>query len=253
MYIEVFLLDNLLMNLLVLRLASAMLSVKSAGKRTVPFAALGAACAALGAGGASFLFTAPAKLALTLVMSFALPGRGLRARALAFLALLLSAFTAGGAVLLVQLLAGRAGSSPSTGSGALLIGAVFTAFLPHIIRRILSRRLPEGSTVRFEAEFSGDPPVMIECAALVDTGNLLTEPVSALPVIVLPKRLSPALAEKAGIPIPIRTASGSGLLFAIRPRRVLVNGESVSALVAFSASRTALVPACLASAERKSA
>lgn len=250
MYIEVFLLDNLLMNLLVLRLASAMLSLKSPGKRTVPFAALGAAAAAFGAGGASFLLTLPAKFVLTLIMSFALPGKGLRARLLAAAALFLSAFAAGGAVLLVSLLAGCAGLHfPALTLRAALLGAVSTASLPHIIRRILARRVPEGATVRLSAEFRGDPPLALECAALVDTGNLLTEPISALPVIVLPRRMVPTLAARADIPIPMQTAGGSGMLFALKPRQVLVNGRSVAALIAFSEARTALVPACLAAAE----
>ena len=46
MYIELFLLDNLLMNLIILRLSSAMLSARAGMIRTTLFALAGAAVAA---------------------------------------------------------------------------------------------------------------------------------------------------------------------------------------------------------------
>ena len=252
MYIELFLLDNLLMDLLTLRLAAAMLSVRPGGKRVFLFAAAGSVAAAVGAGGFTPLLSLPGKLLTALLMSFALPAKKFRGRLLAFLALLLAAVTSGGAVLLTALLFGGGTSFGTVRAGlplrAALIGALFVSFLPRIIIRILSRRLPPGGTVRLRIEFqsrSGNAPAAIECAALVDTGNTLTEPVSGLPVIVVNAQKYAARAGHASLIIPISTASGADELRAVRPKCILVNGVPVRALVAFSKAETALVPPCL--------
>ena len=239
MYIELFLLDNLLMDLLILRLAAAMLSVGARRLRLGLVALFGAAAAALAAGGAGFLYGLPAKLGLTLIMSFALPGKSVRCRLYAFLAVLLSAAIVGGAVLLIALILGESLVSGGIGIPAALLGLFASCFLPKAIRRLLSRRVTAEQTVRLRAEFACGP---VECAALIDTGNALTEPVTGLPVVLLSRRKYPAAAALARIPVPIRTAGGTAVIFALRPNRLLIGGVPVNALVAFSSAETALVP-----------
>lgn len=247
MYIELFLLDNLLMNLIILRLASAMLSARAGFIRSGLFALTGAVAAALGAGGVKLLLSPAAKLGLTALMSLALPAKGVKRRALAFLAAFVSAAAVGGAVMLAALLIGGELRFGAVYSGlslrAALIGGAFAAFLPNIIRRLLSRRVAQDQTVRLRVLLKTGE--VIECAALIDSGNLLVEPVSALPVIVLSAKKYANAANAAEIPIPARTAGGACTLKALKPRSVDVNGASVNALIAFSGANTALVPPCL--------
>ncbi len=243
MYIELFLLDNLLMDLLILRLSAAMLSLKASFGRILIFALFGSAAAAAAAGGLSFLLALPGKLGLALVMSFALPGRSARSRAYSFAAVLLSAAIVGGAVLLIALIFGEDVRTGGIGLRTALWGSFGAALLPSAIRKLLSRRTPAGATVRLHIEFSsasGSKP--IECAALIDTGSSLFEPVSGLPVIVLNRRRYADAAALARIPIPIRTASGAAVIYAIRPVKLLLDGSPVNALVAFSSAESALVP-----------
>lgn len=248
MYIELFLLDNLLMNLIILRLASAMLSARAGMIRTTLFALFGAVVAALGAGGVKLLLSPIAKLALSAFMSLALPVRGLKRRILAFLAAFVSAAAVGGAVMLTALLLGGEMLFGAVYSGlslrTALIGGALASFLPNLIRRILARRIGNSQTVRLKILLKTGEN--IECAALIDSGNLLLEPVSALPVIVLNAKKYAEAAKGADIPIPARTAGGGCTLHALKPLRVLVNGASVDALIAFSQARTALVPLSLA-------
>lgn len=248
MYIELFLLDNLLMNLIILRLASAMISVRANILLTTLFALAGAAVAALGAGGVKVLLSPIVKLILTALMSFALPARGLKRRTLAFLAAFVSAAAVGGAVMLTALLFGGEMRFGAVYCGlslrTALLGGALAAFLPNLIRRILSRRIGNSQTVRLNILLKTGE--RIECAALIDSGNLLFEPVSALPVIVLSAKKYAGAAKLADIPIPARTAGGGCTLHALKPLRIFINGSEVDAIVAFSAARTALVPLSLA-------
>jgi len=247
MYIELFLLDNLLMNLIILRLASAMLSAQASMIRTTLFALAGAAVAALGAGGAALLLSPIAKLILTAFMSLALPAHGAKRRVLAFLAAFVSAAAVGGVVMLISLTLGGEMLFGAVYSGlslrTALIGGAFASFLPNLIRRILSRRIENSQTVRLSILLKTGGK--IECAALIDSGNLLLEPVSALPVIVLCSKKYQAAAKRANIPIPARTAGGGCILYALKPLRVFINGAAVNALIAFSEAKTALVPLSL--------
>lgn len=247
MYIELFLLDNLLMNLIILRLAATMLSIRAGHIRTALFALSGAVAAALGAGGMKLLLSPFAKLALTALMSLALPVRGLKRRLLAFLAAFVSAAAVGGAVMLISLLLGGEMRFGAVYSGlplrTALIGGALAAFLPNIIRRMLMQRISNEQTARLSIIFKTGE--IIECAALIDSGNLLLEPVSALPVIVLSAKKYANAAKLADIPIPARTAGGVCTLCALKPKAVRVNGRSVNALIAFSSANTALVPLCL--------
>ena len=95
MYIELFLLDNFLMNLLTLRAAAAMLSRKMKGSRAALVSFAGAAAAAAAAAGGTMFITLPVKLASTLLMALAFPPHSFRELMHSAAALFLSAAVAG--------------------------------------------------------------------------------------------------------------------------------------------------------------
>lgn len=265
MYIELFLLDNLLMNLLMLRLAAAMLSLRVSAKRTLPASFLGSCYAAVGAGFLPMLLSPAMKLVSGLLFALALPFRSFRSYLHNAAVLFLSAFTVGGAVLIIALAGGgsidgsivRCGISLRTA----LIGAAVASSLPGLIRRILARRVKEESLVRLAIDVGG---THIECAALVDTGCTLTEPLTGLPVILLPKKKFADAARMAdipagipagmptglsiGMPVPMLTANGRSIVYALKPDRVLLNGISVDAYIAFTEAAIPLVPPMLITA-----
>lgn len=101
----------------------------------------------------------------------------------------------------------------------------------------------------------------VTLTALVDTGNLLRDPLTGLPVIVVSRRaarkLTPLPAPGQLLPgmrlISVRTAAGSALMAIFRPQRVRVlSGQTwreVRAMVGLSPDgydgAQALLPACL--------
>ena len=274
MYIELFLLDNFLMNLLTLRAAAAMLSRKMKGSRAALVSFAGAAAAA--AGGTMFI-TLPVKLASTLLMALAFPLHSFRELMHSAAALFLSAAVAGGAVLLAALAFGGTlrggviyGAIPLR---AALLGAAAVAFMPRSIRKILSRRVRNEQIVHIKYEFAApnsnrceknkssheskssgitilkrDKRIFsAECLGIIDTGNALSEPISGLPVIVLGAKRHSEFAQAANVPIPMRTAAGESLLFGLKPKKLLINGCPVEAILAVGAKLdAALVPAVLA-------
>ena len=249
MYIELFLIDNLLMNLLILRLAAALLSVKLSMKKALVASLLGACYAAAGAGALPFLLSPVMKIITCLLMTFALPFHGIKGYFLSSGALLLSSLTRGGTAVLAVIATG--GGEVLSPSGAIrmgitlraaLAGAAAAVFLPGMIRRMLSRRVRNGLTVKLHIKAFRTE---IECAALIDTGCLITEPVSGLPVIILNKKRYPLLSAHAALPVPIRTARGESVIFAMIPKKASVNGIPVAAAVAFAENDTALIPSVL--------
>lgn len=277
MYIELFLLDNFLMNLLTLRAAAAMLSRKMKGSRAALVSFAGAAAAAAAAAGGTMFITLPVKLASTLLMALAFPPHSFRELMHSAAALFLSAAVAGGAVLLAALAFGGTlrggviyGAIPLR---AALLGAAAAAFMPHYIRKILSRRVRNEQIVHIEYEFAAsnsnrceknkssheskssgitilkrDKRIFsAECLGIIDTGNALSEPISGLPVIVLGAKRHSEFAQAANVPIPMRTAAGESLLFGLKPKKLLINGCPVEAILAVGAKLdAALVPAVLA-------
>ena len=74
-----------------------------------------------------------------------------------------------------------------------------------------------------------------ECLGIIDTGNALSEPISGLPVIVLGAKRHSEFAQAANVPIPMRTAAGESLLFGLKPKKLLINGCPVEAILAVGA------------------
>lgn len=244
MYIEVFLIDNLIMDMLILRLAAALLSRRIAGKRLILFSLIGTGFSLLAALWPGVFASASVKLIEGFFLSFALPDIVGRKRLLAFIAVLFSASTVGGAAVMTAFMFGDPRGGISLLCALLCIAAA--SLLPRGIRRLMARRVPDDMAAEVFAELSGG--VIINCAALVDTGNRLVEPASALPVIVLSAKKYPRLAFAADRPVPMLTAGGRSVIYALKPRSVRVNGVPVDALIAFSSADTALVPVCLMAA-----
>ena len=245
MYIELFLLDNLLMNLLVLHLTAAMLSLRPHKGRFLLFAMGGAAYAAVGAGLLPMLLTLPMKLLTSFLMAFAIPCRSIKGYFKGLAALLLSTLAAGGAVFAISIIFSD-DYSQGIALHTFFIGALAVALLPGRIRLILARRVRNESIAEVTVTLSGQ---RLSMAALVDTGSSLTESISKLPVILLPKKLlrQPIIADafsRSGksLPIPMSTAGGDSILQGCHPEQVTVNGASVNAVVAFANVRFAIVP-----------
>lgn len=242
MYVELFLLDNLLMNLLILRLAAAMLSVRTKRWLSLAVSFAGACYAAVGAGALPVLLELPFKLMSGFAMAAALPRRrGIKGYLRSTAALFLSTFIAGGAVFALAAASNRSvsdGISFITAGGGLAV----TALVPRSVRKILARRIRAESIVRLRVEVES---MVIECAAIADTGCTLLEPASGLPVILLSRSRFRTLSERASIPVPMMTANGSSVILAVKPLSVSVNGMPSEALVGFSQASEAIVPAQL--------
>lgn len=139
---------------------------------------------------------------------------------------------------------------------ALLIGAV--------VSLLLKWRKPTARSVSVTVEEEARTTL----SALVDSGNLLTEPISGLPVIVvdraraktlLPSELaflasdapkSPSASSTRLRLIPCATASGETMLYGFVPKRLTVDGQPRNACIAVGdlpkgSAQDAILPAIL--------
>ena len=231
MYIELFLLDNFVMDCLMLRIAAALGARRLPARRMLLASALGA-CGAWAALFFPALMSLPGKAVSGLLFALAFPAKSLREYAHAAAAVFAAAFLTGGLVFALALCFGggmRGGVVlASLPVRTALYAALAAAFLPNLIRRLRARRARAGIHT-----------VVMLCAAgreyrldaLTDTGNALVEPLSGKPVVVA---YLPELAEHAHIPIPTATAGGTGILYALRPERLSINGRESEALLALS-------------------
>lgn len=246
MYIELFLLDDLLMNLLIMRLAAALLSVRpplyrqaAAGAASAVYAALAAyLCPALGR-----LVFRPLPL---IIMTAALPARSVKGVISAAGATLFATLVIGGAALSIALFTGGGINNGFISAGvplrAAALAALAAAAMPRAVRKMLKRRTQNGALVKLTLVHGG---IERRFAALVDTGNGLTEPATGLPVIVV---RCAAFKRYAALPVMASTAGGSCTLYAFKPKRAEVDGVPVSALIAVSEAKMsceALVPAAI--------
>ena len=243
MYIELFLLDNLLMNLLIVRLAAALLSVRPPLYRQLAAGALSAAYAAIAAylvPALAGVWARPIPLAIT---ALALPARNARGFLSCAAATLFATFAVGGAVCCAALLTGGSVNGGWIRAGiplrAALLGALAACFLPRAARGLLRRRIREGLLCTLTVIHRG---VEHSFTALVDTGCSLTEPVTGLPVALV---RCPYFIRFAALPVRAVTASGEAAFYAFRPDRVLIDGTPADCLVAVCGARMrtqAIVP-----------
>lgn len=143
--------------------------------------------------------------------------------------------------------------------GVIALGLLVAAVVSFLLR--LRKKLPQAATV----EVGEDETALVSLSGLVDSGNLLTEPLSGRAVILIDRSaaafLPPELAflREGGTPsltprlrlIPYSTPSGEGILYGYLPAVVQVNGKPRAACVAIAAlpkgeqALPAIVPASL--------
>ncbi len=126
--------------------------------------------------------------------------------------------------------------------GILLVALIVGAILSLLFRG--RKKLPSTATLTI----GEDATTAIALTGLVDSGNLLTEPLSGTAVILvdrssaafLPPELaflqtgkSPTLTPRLRL-IPYSTPTGEGILYGYLPKYVTVNGKSRSACVAIA-------------------
>lgn len=255
--IEGFLLDNLLMNYLMLRLCSAL-----SGYPLRRAAGLGAS--ALGAGYAllsvtrlpALAFPVPKLLLGCLLVLPLVHDRRDYVRAL--LLLYVSACLMGGLVLCVCiLLGGSLRSGVLVGTIPLriaLLGAVLSAGLPRLFRMLKNMFDGRETHVQISIVLSDRT---LALTALVDSGNMLTEPISGKPIVIVQHGLLKRPLENCR-PVAYRTIDGAGYLQTIEPKRIRVfyrRWHTVDAFVAESptpiAGAEAILAASLIPAERR--
>ncbi len=235
MYIEVFLLDNLLMNAVICVLAGAVCGRRIRPRRVLLFSLCGAAYGAA-AMYVPTLSLLPCKLLLCLAMALVFPYEGLRGYMAGLAAMLAAALTVGG---LGFLLICSFGSVKSLGYGIplriMLLTALSAWAMPGVARRVRGKRL-DNQNRHVLILRRGDREYALD--AMVDSGNSLHDPVSGRPVAVA------WLPEKGDIPIPAGTVSESSVLYAFRPDSALLDGSDMDILVAVSKRplRAALIP-----------
>ncbi len=236
MYIELFLLDNLMMNMLVLRLACALCARPCIFKRIIPAAVAGTAYAWLTlahplAGHWLFRLVSAALICLSIPS-----GKRLQAFFTAWGAVLLSACMLGGITMLFAYMDMSIGSKEvsATSYRSAMLAMCVAAYLPVVWRRRRGREKEYRLCVAYGGK-------TYELAARLDSGNSLREPLSGLPVIVADIA---ELKQKAAIPIPAATVQGSMLLYALKADLVTIDGLPTDALIALSESslKEALVP-----------
>ena len=228
--IEWFVLQNLCMNALTLALAARLAGIATSLARVLSGAALGCgyAVAAYLPGGRFLLGLLPRTLVcagMTLCLCagprISCRGRTLRAFCFIWLATLLLGGTGAG----VFYLLGAAGYGP----GALALTAIVGgAGLLYLGRREIG--MPESPTALLTVRADGR---RVTLPAVVDTGNLLVEPVSNLPVIVVEKAALQGLAQgRRTRPVPFASVGGEGVLPAFAADAVRVDGREVEAYIA---------------------
>ena len=209
MYIELFLLDNFVMDCLMLRIAAALCARRLPIRRMAIASALGACCA-----WASLFFppllSLPGKIVCGLLFALAFPEKRLREYTRAVAAVFAAAFLTGGFAFCLALCFGG-GMGTGVVLAALpvrtaLVVVLAATFVPNLVRRLQARRAQAGFRAEVIMHAAGRE---YRLDALIDTGNGLVEPLSGKPVAVAHL---PELAEHAHIPIPTATAHGTDVL-----------------------------------------
>ncbi len=226
-YIELYILDNLLMDVLVLKLGAAVVARSCAPKRLALFALVGCAFAV------AALFFPPlmhpaAKVAQGLLLALFIKPQGIRQYIENAAAVLLSAYVVGGAALALGSGTGYGIVVMSEHTRLMLISAACALLLPRMIRWFRSHRSLDTLKVRLCAVVDGK---RYELVAMRDSGCFLSEPISGTAVVTAH---IVELLPRANIPIPIETLSGTGIIYALKPDSMSVDGFDTDALLAIS-------------------
>lgn len=214
--LEWFLLDNLVMDLLILRLASVFAGARFRLRTALPFAGLGALYAALAISVVPEFNHLLARLLLGACMSIPLM-RGRRSILRAILSLYLAAFLSGGLMLAFGFLfGGKASGNAVIGTTplrAVLLATLALVFLPRMMRELIALYRARERLVQVRVRMEDR---VLQLSALLDSGNLVLEPYSGKMLLLV----QPGLLEKGGRPAPYRTIHGEGMLFAQNAQRV---------------------------------
>ena len=209
--IEWFLLDNTAMNYAIFACAAAIGGIPIRHRKLWLFSFFGAVYALLSLFYLPLLLHPIPKIGFFLALGLPLyaPKRGYWK---AIVLVLLSASLIGGLTMLLSVHVGgiRFSEGVLFGSRTVRIGlfAVCLAFfLPRWVRDVQKRRETESLFVPISVCFDGEE---VRLTALVDTGNLLLEPISHLPVVLTNR------AVDGTQPILMNTASGGSILYAKR-------------------------------------
>lgn len=237
MYIEVFLLDNAVMDFLTLRTAQAALGRGAPVWRLALASALGA-CYSLMALRLPMLTSLPMKIASGMLMAFAFAPKDVWGFLKNALAVFMAALITGGAVTALAYSLGGGMENGRVIVGlplrSALYGAALASMLPKLVRKVFARRIDGKMRVKLILTHGG---FNYKLTALIDTGNTLTEPLFSLPAAVI---YAPELSRFASLPIPFCTLSGSGELLGFIPDFLAIQSgnetQRLQAVVALSPS-----------------
>ena len=214
--IETFLLDNAMMNACVYLLTAAWLGIRLRLLPAAGISLLGAVYALLSLFALPMLREPYLKLPAFLLGSLPLfrrAGTILKTSAV----LLLSAATVGGSALLLTLLFGGSISMDGTLMGTVTVRAALASTLtalclPRIVRALLTARKRCDSVTEIYIVLKSHT---YRFRGLIDSGNLLTEPISGLSVILIDRPVDAPIR-----PIPFRSATNTEVLYGEHAKRV---------------------------------
>ncbi len=228
--IEWFLLDNTLMNLCVLLLAAALSGLRIRLSLAIGLSFIGGVFALLSLWLFPVLLTPVPKLLFACVLAFGLRADGWRAYVRGLLCVLLCALLLGGLMLLLTSLLGQ-GEVSGFKNGALvgtvetraaLLAITLAALMPRILRAL--RNAARTGSLHVPLRFTLDG-AELEIDALIDTGNLLNEPVTGLPVVLV--CATAGMTKQAeGYPVRYCGVNGEGFLYARRAQsaKICIDG-----------------------------
>ncbi len=248
MYVELYILDNLLMNALILRLAACICGIKARGLRIFILSFSGAIYALL-ALFFEWLMHPIAKLLLCAIMAIGLSFKCIREFLINCCAVFFSTLLAGGLTY----------ASALSFGGSIKNGYIVTSiplrvaicvistlvFLPGFIRRIRRRLRQRSLKMNLVIKHEGE---VFQFTALLDTGSSLHEPVSGLPGILV---ISEALKPFASVPVISGGAFCDGrIIYGFRPDSVSLEDQEITAFIfvadgnseCFYENITALIP-----------
>lgn len=251
-YIELVFIDNFIVNLLILFLASLLTGSKKSWGRLAAAASVGGiyACTVLGAGGLpiSFWVKAAVSAAMCLLAYYAKNERNFWKNICAFY---VTSFVFAGAVYGITYCLGKpgyVGGSITFGppAGCILAGlgagVVILSIFGRVRRRTVER---EKNAVEINISFGSRTAAL---KAFVDTGNMLAEPISGLGVVFISADAAKGLFDKKTLEllkcrgsrlteklriIPVMTAAGPGLFYGMEIDSIILKGrnEGIKAVV----------------------
>jgi len=254
--IEWFLADNFVMNWLVLQLASVISGLPLKSRGTWGFALFGAVYAFVAIEFMPWLLSLFPKVSVGVMMAFSMVYHR-KDIFPACLGVMISACFTGGIILCLNFMFGGSYmQGVLVGSLSLriaLLGFVLCAMIPRMIRAVKKKQMDFQSQVPMKILHENKITIV---HALVDSGNLLAEPISQKPIIVLRKGVLERPLEGRW-PVAFSSVGGEGILYAARVQGIFLFCErwhAVDAMLAESdgvlGDHEAIIPMGLLQGER---